>query len=107
MILDRITGYYRINKLVIVNYKNELGIRRLLLSSPLERGAGGGVAANLYTPLSPLSRGESQKFEIPIQLNYVKQDLMQNHKKPITVTYENEIVGEFIADIIVNDTIIL
>ena len=30
MILDRITGYYRINKLIIVNYKNELGIRRLL-----------------------------------------------------------------------------
>ena len=24
MILDRITGYYRINKLVIVNNKNEL-----------------------------------------------------------------------------------
>ncbi len=32
---------------------------------------------------------------------------MQNQKKPITVTYENEIVGEFIADIVVNDTIIL
>ncbi|MDP3980318.1 MAG: GxxExxY protein [Chlamydiota bacterium] len=28
-------------------------------------------------------------------------------QKPITVTYENEIVGEFIADILVNDTIIL
>ncbi len=28
-------------------------------------------------------------------------------QKPITVYYESEIVGEFIADIIVNDTIIL
>ena len=28
-------------------------------------------------------------------------------QKPITVYYENEIVGEFVADIIVNDTIIL
>jgi GxxExxY protein len=28
-------------------------------------------------------------------------------QKPITVNYESEIVGEFIADIIVNDTIIL
>ena len=39
-------------------------LRQRLLSSPLERGAGG-VAANLHTPLSPLSRGESQKIEIP------------------------------------------
>ena len=28
-------------------------------------------------------------------------------QKPITVYYEDEIVGEFVADIIVNDTIIL
>ena len=28
-------------------------------------------------------------------------------QKPITVYYDDEIVGEFIADIIVNDTIIL
>ena len=27
--------------------------------------------------------------------------------KPITVYYDNEIVGEFVADIIVNDTVIL
>jgi len=68
------------------------------------------------TPAPPFLRGilyaiyritHLNKMKIPIQLNYVKQDLMQNHKKPITVTYENEIVGEFIADIIVNDTIIL
>ncbi len=28
-------------------------------------------------------------------------------QKPITVYYENEIVGEFVADIIVNDTVIV
>lgn len=28
-------------------------------------------------------------------------------QKPITVYYENEIVGEFVADIIVNNTVIL
>ncbi len=32
---------------------------------------------------------------------------MLNHKKPITVYYENEIVGEFVADIVVDDEIIL
>jgi len=36
-----------------------------------------------------------------------KAGLNAESQKPITVCYENEIVGEFIADIIVNDTIIL
>jgi len=36
-----------------------------------------------------------------------KQDLAAEAQKPITVYYDNEIVGEFIADIIVNGTIIL
>ncbi len=46
---------------------------------------------------------------------YEKCMLIELHKagldvesqKPITVSYENEIVGEFVADIIVNDTVIL
>jgi GxxExxY protein len=46
---------------------------------------------------------------------YEKCMLIELHKagldvesqKPITVYYENEIVGEFVADIIVNDTVIL
>ena len=47
--------------------KNELVyLRQRLLSSPLERGGGGGVAANLHPPLSPLFIGESQKIEIPV-----------------------------------------
>jgi len=36
-----------------------------------------------------------------------KIGLDADSQKPITVSYENEIVGEFVADIIVNDTIIL
>ncbi len=36
-----------------------------------------------------------------------KADLDAESQKRITVYYENEIVGEFVADIIVNDTIIL
>ena len=36
-----------------------------------------------------------------------KANLDAESQKPITVYYENEIVGEFVADIIVNDTIIL
>ena len=36
-----------------------------------------------------------------------KAGLNAESQKPITVCYENEIVGEFIADIIVNGTIIL
>lgn len=36
-----------------------------------------------------------------------KENLQAESQKPITVCYENEIVGEFIADIIVDDTVIL
>lgn len=36
-----------------------------------------------------------------------KAGLDAESQKPITVYYENAIVGEFVADIIVNDTIIL
>ena len=53
-----------LNEFVIGNKLSRLW--QQLLISPLERGAGGGVAANLHTPLSPLFRGESQRFEIPI-----------------------------------------
>jgi GxxExxY protein len=36
-----------------------------------------------------------------------KESLDTEWQKPITVYYDGEIVGEFVADIIVNDTIIL
>lgn len=40
-----------------------------------------------------------------IELN--KAGLDVESQKPITVYYDNKIVGEFVADIIVNDTVIL
>jgi GxxExxY protein len=36
-----------------------------------------------------------------------KANLNAESQKPITVYYDNQIVGEFVADIIVNDTVIL
>ncbi len=36
-----------------------------------------------------------------------KAELIAEAQKPITVTYEDEIVGEFVADIVVENTIIL
>ena len=46
-------------------------------------------------------------YEKCLFIELVKADLDAKSQKPITVYYENEIVGEFVADIIVNDTIIL
>ena len=40
-----------------------------------------------------------------VELN--KASLDAEPQKPITVYYDNKIVGEFVADIIVNDTVIL
>ncbi len=42
---------------------------------------------------------------MPIELR--KEELHAESQKPITVYYEKEIVGEFVADIVVNDKIIL
>jgi hypothetical protein len=36
-----------------------------------------------------------------------RTDLDVESQKPIAVYYENEIVGEFVADIIINDTVIV
>jgi len=46
-------------------------------------------------------------YEKCLLIELHKSDLKAESQKPITVFYENEIVGEFVADIIVNDTIIL
>jgi len=46
-------------------------------------------------------------YEKCMLIQLAKSGLIAESQKPITVYYENEIVGEFIADIIVNDTIIL
>ncbi len=46
-------------------------------------------------------------YEKCMLIELSKASLNAESQKPITVYYENEIVGEFVADIIVNDTIIL
>ncbi len=46
-------------------------------------------------------------YEKCLLIELVKAGLDAEAQKPITVYYENEIVGEFVADIVVNDTIIL
>ena len=46
-------------------------------------------------------------YEKCLLIELHKAGLNAESQKPITVRYENEIVGEFFADIIVNDMIIL
>ena len=46
-------------------------------------------------------------YEKCLLIELHKSDLEAESQKPITVYYDDEIVGEFVADIIVNDTIIL
>ncbi len=46
-------------------------------------------------------------YEKCLLIELRKVGLNVESQKPITVYYDNEIVGEFVADIIVNDTVIL
>ena len=46
-------------------------------------------------------------YEKCMMIELLKAGLKAESQKPIRVVYENEIVGEFVADIVVNDTIIL
>jgi len=46
-------------------------------------------------------------YEKCLLIELRKTGLDAESQKPITVYYDDEIVGEFVADIIVNDTIIL
>ncbi len=46
-------------------------------------------------------------YEKCLLIELLKAGMDAESQKPITVYYDDEIVGEFVADIIVNDTIIL
>ena len=46
-------------------------------------------------------------YEKCMMIELKKENLVAETQKPITVHYENKIVGEFVADIIVEDSIIL
>ena len=47
------------------------------------------------------------EYEKCLLIELRKTGLDAESQKPITVYYDDEIVGEFVADIIVNDTVIL
>ena len=46
-------------------------------------------------------------YEKCMLMELLKEGLNAESQKPITVYYENEVVGKFVADIIVEDTIVL
>ncbi len=46
-------------------------------------------------------------YEKCLLIELHKADLQAEAQKPIKVFYDSELVGEFVADIVVNDTIIL
>jgi GxxExxY protein len=46
-------------------------------------------------------------YEKCLLIELRKTDVQAESQKPIIVFYDNEVVGEFVADVIVNDTIIL
>ncbi|HED00920.1 MAG TPA: GxxExxY protein [Proteobacteria bacterium] len=46
-------------------------------------------------------------YEKCLLIELRKAEVQAESQKPIIVFYDNEVVGEFVADIIVNDTIIL
>ena len=46
-------------------------------------------------------------YEKCLLIELLKAGMDAESQKPITVYYDDEIVGEFVADIIVNDTVIL
>jgi GxxExxY protein len=46
-------------------------------------------------------------YEKSMLIDLRKSGFHAENQKPITVFYDEEIVGEFVADIVVNDTIIL
>ena len=61
-----------------------------------------------YNVYNTLRYGFLEKvYENALLIELKKNGFMCEKQKPISVFYENEIVGEFFADIIVNDTIIL
>ncbi len=64
-----------------------------------------GCAYNLY---NKMGFGFLERvYEKCLLIELQKEGLNAESQKPITVLYEGEIVGEFIADIVVEDTIIL
>jgi GxxExxY protein len=64
-----------------------------------------GCAYNVYNKMG--FRFLESVYEKCMLIELRKAGLDVESQKPITVYYENEIVGEFVTDIIVNNTVIL
>ena len=61
-----------------------------------------------YNVYNTLGYGFLEKvYENALSIELKKKGLNCKRQKPITVFYENEIVGEYFADLIVNDEIII
>lgn len=64
-----------------------------------------GCAYNVYNKMG--SGFLESVYERCLMIEMKKKGLVVESQKSINVCYDNQIVGEFIADIIVNDTVIL
>ena len=61
-----------------------------------------------YNVYNTLGYGFLEKvYENSLMIELFKSNLKAEKQKPIKVKYENQIVGEYFADIIVDDSIIL
>jgi GxxExxY protein len=66
------------------------------------------ILDGFYQVYNKLGYGFLEKvYENALRIELVKQGLGVIQQKPIQVWYENEIVGEYFADLVVNDLIIV
>ena len=66
------------------------------------------IINSFYKVFNTLGYGFLEKvYENALSIELKKKGLNCKRQKPITVFYENEIVGEYFADLIVNDEIII
>lgn len=66
------------------------------------------IINSFYKVYNTLGYGFLEKvYENALSIELKKKGLNCKRQKPITVFYENEIVGEYFADLIVNDEIII
>jgi len=66
------------------------------------------IIACVYRVYNTMGAGFLESvYEKCLIIELRKSGLLVESQKPIQVFYDNELVGEFIADIVVNDTVIL
>ena len=122
--LDEISGLAYLGDNNIITHNDEYGIvykiklplgeviNKFILGDKLASEDFEGIAVVGETLFLVTSSGDLYKYpgfaaENFAQFEKIKTGLNADSQKPIKVYYDNEIVGDFVADIIVNDTIIL